>query len=157
QKMRALIKDRVLRLAEVLTKEQHEKFAALQGTKFKVSQIRAPDDGRMGQRADPDFDVSISEPAYTDKHPTVLFDEAHRNYHTSSRGYNALADLMTNDGYQVSPGHEKFSSDQLNKYEILIIVNAPAGSYESQSAFSEDECDAVQTWVKAGGSLLLVS
>ena len=40
--------------------------------------------GGGGQRADPDFDVSVKDPAYTEKHPSVLFDEAHQNFHTAS-------------------------------------------------------------------------
>jgi hypothetical protein len=40
------------------------------------------DDAR--QRPDPDFDVGVVRPAYAVKRsPTVLFDEAHNNYHTT--------------------------------------------------------------------------
>ena len=60
-------------------------------------------------------------------------------------------------GTKVSPGLEKFTLGQLSKFEILIIANAPAGPGPSQSAFSESECETVHNWVKAGGSLLLVT
>ena len=111
----------------------------------------------LGQRADPDFDVSIAHSAFVDRHPTVLFDEAHRNFHTSTGRYSAFADLMKNDGCRVTAGTEKFTPDQVSKYEILIIANAPAGFGPSTSAFSQDECEIVHDWVKAGGSLLLVT
>lgn len=36
------------------------------------------------QRADMDYDTSVDKPAYTSSHPKVLFDEAHKNFHTSA-------------------------------------------------------------------------
>ncbi len=48
------------------------------------------------QHADPDFDVSISHPAYTDKHPTV-------------------------DGYRITD-HKPFSSELLAKYDLLVTA-----------------------------------
>lgn len=115
-------------------------------------------DEDMGQRTDPDFDVSVAQPAFTDRHPAVLFDEAHDNFHTASGRYKAFADLITNDGYLVTPGKEPFTPEQLAPFQILIIANASAtGSATSKSAFSSQECDAVEGWVKGGGSLLLIT
>ncbi|HEX4145934.1 MAG TPA: M56 family metallopeptidase [Pirellulales bacterium] len=113
--------------------------------------------GGGGQRSDPDFDTSIAQPAYTDNHPAVLFDEAHHNFHTASGRYKPLASLITNDGYQVVAGTEPFTPQQLRNYQILISSNAMLGRGDGNSAFTSDECDAVEFWVKAGGSLLLVT
>lgn len=55
------------------------------------------------QVADPNFDASVARPAYTDKHPKVLCDEAHRNFHTTTGRYKPFVNLITNDGYQVTP------------------------------------------------------
>ncbi len=110
------------------------------------------------QRADPTFDTSVAHPAYTDKHPRVLFDEAHRNRDTSSGLYKVFVDLITNDGYQVTPNHEPFAAAQLAKCDLLVIVNAPAPRRSSSlSAFSPAESDAVQQWVQNGGALLLIT
>lgn len=114
------------------------------------------------QVADPDFDTSVAKPAYTKKHPKVLFDEAHFNFHTSTGRYKAFADLITNDGCVVKPNKEKFSKDSLAGFDILVISNAlgalamgsPAAS---NPAFTDEECDAVRDWVRAGGSLLLIA
>lgn len=111
----------------------------------------------LGQRADPDFDVSIPIPAYADSHPSVLFDEAHDNFHTASGRYKVFADLMTNDGYQVSPNMETLSPERLAGHNVLIIANASAQGETPQSAFTDAECDAIEQWVKGGGSLLLVT
>ncbi len=113
--------------------------------------------GGGGQRADPNFDVTIESPAYVDKHPSVLFDEAHQNFHTASGRYKVFADLMTNDGYQVTSNTEMLTPERLAGHNILIIANACALSAESPSAFTEAECDSVQNWVNDGGSLLLIT
>src|SRR4051812_37421737 len=62
---------------------------------------QAPTGG--GQVADPNFDASVAHPAYAKNGPKVLFDEAHNNFHTASGRYKPFADLITNDGFQITP------------------------------------------------------
>lgn len=122
------------------------------------------------QVADPDFDTKVARPAYTKERPKILFDEAHANFHTAGDRYKPLAELLSNDGYEVASSKEKFSSKLLSGYRILLIANAlGAESLKSpewspnwfaagaKSAFSEEECDAVRDWVKQGGALLLIA
>lgn len=118
--------------------------------------------GGAQQVADPNFDAKVAHPAYTKKGPKVLFDEAHNNFHTAGGRYKPFADLITNDGYQVTPNKEKFSAPVLKGFDILVISNAlgapqMAQSEASNPAFSEAECDAVRDWVKGGGALLLIA
>jgi hypothetical protein len=110
------------------------------------------------QVPDPSFDARVAKPAYKDTHPKVLFDEAHNNFHTAGGGYRPFAELITNDGYQVIPNRAKFTKESLQGHDVLVIVNArgPQGK-PAAPAFSEEECDAVRDWVKAGGSLLLIA
>ena len=115
-----------------------------------------------GQVADPDFDAKVAKPAYTKDGPRVLFDEAHNNFHTASGRYKPFADLITNDGYRVTPNKQKFSADTLRGFDILVISNALGaarmGAPEaSNPAFSDAECDAVRDWVRGGGALLLIA
>jgi len=111
-----------------------------------------------GQQADPNFDTRVTRPAFTSKHPKVLFDEAHNNIHTASGLYKPFADLITNDGFTVVPNQDKFSSQALAGYDILVIANAagPRGQ-RATPAFTDAECDAVRDWVRAGGALLFIS
>jgi hypothetical protein len=118
--------------------------------------------GFAQQVADPDFDTKVANPAYTKKHPKVFLDEAHHNFHTAGGRYKPFADLITSDGYQVIPYTEKFSIESLKGCDVLVISNAlgarAMGSPEaSNPAFTEDECDAVRDWVRAGGNLLLIA
>jgi hypothetical protein len=114
------------------------------------------------QVADPNFDARVAHPAYTRSGPKVLFDEAHNNFHTASGRYKPFADLITNDGYQVTPNKQKFSAATLKGYDILVISNALGAERmnmpeAANPAFSTEECDAVRDWVKGGGALLLIA
>jgi hypothetical protein len=118
--------------------------------------------GFAQQVADPDFDTRVARPAYTKKHPKVLLDEAHNNFHTAGGRYKPFADLLTSDGYQVTPGKKKFDRDTLKGFDVLVISNAlgaPAmgSSVAKNSAFTDEECDAVRDWVHGGGHLLLIA
>jgi len=117
---------------------------------------------RAQQVADPNFDARVAHPAYAKNGPKVLFDEAHNNFHTASGRYKPFADLITNDGYQVTPNKQKFSAETLKGYDILVISNALGAPRMNlpdagNPAFTEAECDAVRDWVKAGGALLLIA
>lgn len=114
------------------------------------------------QVADPNFDTKVANPAYKKNGPRVLFDEAHKNFHTASGRYKPFADLITNDGYQVTPNQQKFSVETLKGYDILVISNALGAEQmntpeAANPAFTDAECDAVRDWVKAGGALLLIA
>jgi len=110
------------------------------------------------QQADLNFDVRVARPAYTENRPKVLFDEAHNNFHTATGLYKPFADLITNDGYIVVPNKEKFQASTLAGYDVLVIVNAagPRGQ-RANPAFTDEECDVVRDWVRAGGSLLFIA
>jgi hypothetical protein len=128
---------------------------------------------RSGQQqaADPNFDAKVIRPAYSNKHPKVLFDEAHNNFQTTRGGYKPFVELITNDGYAVTPNKQKFQQKLLEGYEILVIadalgtappifppINKAAFIAEaSKPAFTPEECEAVRSWVNAGGSLLVAS
>ncbi len=115
------------------------------------------------QAADTEFDAQVARPAYIGrKHSRVLFDEAHNNVHTTTRGYKPFADLISNDGYVVTPNKQKFQAATLKGYVVLVIVNAmgaplPMMADAGEPAFTDEECDAVRDWVRAGGSLLLIT
>ena len=114
------------------------------------------------QVADPNFAASVAHPAYTRNGPKVLFDEAHNNFHTATGRYKPFADLITNDGYQITPNQQKFSAGTLKGHDILVIsttlgaqrMNMPEAN---NPAFTDEECGAVRDWVKAGGALLLIA
>src|SRR6266571_3687450 len=68
------------------------------------------------QIADPNFDAKVAHPAYAKSGPKVLFDEAHNNFHTASGRYKPFADLITNDGYQITPNKQNFSPETLKGF-----------------------------------------
>lgn len=110
-----------------------------------------------GQKADSSFDTSVTRPAYPANGPKVLFDEAHNNVHKSTDRYEPLAKLLANDGYQITAGKEKFLGEILKEYRALIIVGALSeDEHTDRPAFSPEECNAVENWVRDGGSLLLI-
>jgi hypothetical protein len=114
-----------------------------------------PDTQIASQRADPAYKPTVTNPAYTSKNPRVLFDEAHDNFHRTTGNFGPFAALIRADGYTVVPNPDAFTNERLKDFDILVISNArgPANG----SAFSDAEIEAVTTWIKNGGSLLLVA
>jgi hypothetical protein len=118
-----------------------------------------------GQVPDKSYAPDIKNPAYgTGAGPIVCLDEAHNNFHTLENRFWAFGELLRRDGYAVQSSKEKFSAPVLEHCTILVIANAMLESgdwgeypYPTPSGFTDEEIDAVQTWVKDGGSLLLIA
>lgn len=114
------------------------------------------------QLPDLEFNTSVENPAYKREGPRVMFDEAHHNFHTTDGRYKPFVDLVSNDGYRVIRNRQSFSKSTLASYKILVIANA-LGAEEldddgaDKSAFTDEEIQAVQDWVKGGGALLLIA
>lgn len=113
---------------------------------------------RVGQRPDLSFDTTVARPTYATEHPRVLFDVAHRNFHTPTGRYQPYAALLAHDGYEVVDNHAAFTLDALRAAKVLVIANAmgPDG-HEGHDAFTADERAAVVAWVRGGGALLLIA
>ena len=118
------------------------------------------------QRANPTFDSTLDNPTYpaAGAAPRVLFDEAHNNFHTADGRYRPFVDLVRADGYEVVRNKDELTLSRLQDFDILIISNAlgrtgmrrPAQG-PIPSAFTPQECTAIEQWVSAGGSLLLIA
>jgi hypothetical protein len=114
------------------------------------------------QVADPEFNTLVENPAYKREGPRVMFDEAHHNFHTTDGRYKPFVDLLSNDGYRVVRNRQSFSKSTLASFKILVIANA-LGAEEldddgaDKAAFTDEEIQAVQDWVKGGGALLLIA
>jgi S1-C subfamily serine protease len=130
---------------------------------FAIALLMSVPTGATAQQfADPQFDSTVARPAFTDRHPVILFDEAHNNFHTAGGRYKPFADLMKSDGFTITPGQKKLSSGSLKGCAILVVANAQGAPQmrspdAAKSAFEEAECDAVYDWIRAGGSLLLIA
>ncbi|MCX7011265.1 MAG: hypothetical protein NTW86_01635 [Candidatus Sumerlaeota bacterium] len=117
----------------------------------------------FGQQVpDSTYDTRVAEPAFKETHPRVAIDEAHFNVHTAEGGYKAFADLIANDGCEVTSNTAKFSAESLKANDILVIANARGAAMRNdpnvdKPAFTDAECDAVRDWVQAGGALLFIA
>ncbi len=117
------------------------------------------------QISDTSFHYSIKQVAYPQgKGPLILIDEAHHNFHTVNGRYLAFAQLMRQDGYQVSGLTASITSPELLKRcKILVIANALHTSNKENwvlptpSAFTSDEIVHIQRWVENGGRLFLIA
>jgi len=115
------------------------------------------------QLDDPSFSPIVDRPAYfSGKQPVVWIDEAHHNFHTISHGYRAFASLLTHDGYRVEPNTEPFNHRRLKGCSVLVVANALGvekmnAPGADRAAFTSQECSEITTWVRGGGSLLLVA
>ncbi len=114
------------------------------------------------QIPDLNFKPDVGHPAYPkSKGPVIILDEAHINFHTIGGRYAPFANILTNDGYVMKAGKEKFTADYLSAAKILAIANAVGDTGEwklpTRFAFSEEEVRVVEAWVRDGGSLFLIA
>jgi hypothetical protein len=94
-----------------------------------------------------------------------VVDEAHFNFHTINGLYRIFAQALERDGYVVRPGRTSFSAATMRETRILVIATALSERNRDQanwsppiaSAFTTGEIQAVQEWVRGGGSLLLIA
>lgn len=125
------------------------------------------------QPTTPQFDSRVPLPAYSgSRHPRVRIDEGHFNRWSTKpadagqaalgRTYGGLAELLRNDGYVVTADTTRFTAEALRPYDILIVAGASPvpdsalnrRTWEGES-FTRQELDALESWVRSGGSLLL--
>lgn len=107
---------------------------------------------------DPKFDTTVADPAFRSGGPVVLYDEGHLNTHAADGAYRPLADLMRNDGYDLRVTRDPLSADALAGVSVLIVALARgANDANDDAAFADAEIAVVDTWVRGGGALLLVT
>src|SRR5258706_3162260 len=93
--------------------------------------------------------------------PVITLEEGHLDFHTLDGRYGPFGNILTDDGYVLTPGKEKFTEEYLRKTKILAIANAvgDTGKWKlpTRLAFSEKEVRVVEKWVKEGGNLFLIA
>jgi hypothetical protein len=117
-----------------------------------------------------DYTVTVDKPMYkAGRGPRVTVDEAHHNYQTIDDRFKGFADLLSADGAQVTANREPYSAETLAQMDVVVICNAlNAKNAEEKAtinkwalpapeALSDSEIEALSTWIKAGGSLLLIA
>ena len=110
------------------------------------------------QAYDPSFDSSVAVPTFLKNAPLVLYDEGHLNIHTMARAYKPFADLLRHDGYELRVVEQPFSDAVLAGASVLVIACARGrNDANDDPAFSASETAIIEHWVRAGGSLLLVT
>ncbi len=107
---------------------------------------------------DVDFDGTVERPAFRENGPVILFDEGHHNHHSLRSTYAPFAKLLKNDGFEVRKLSGPLSANDLATGRILTIVTAQSDTETNDApAFTPGEVGAILSWVRDGGSLLLVT
>ncbi|MBN1223183.1 MAG: hypothetical protein JXB23_08020 [Candidatus Aminicenantes bacterium] len=108
---------------------------------------------------DRSFRPDITNPAYKPgKGSVVVVDEAHNNFHTSVGLYTPFALLVERDGYVIRRGTDKIAPGLLEDCRIYVIADAqPPVHTEEPPTFSHEEVTILNTWVREGGSLFLIT
>lgn len=93
-----------------------------------------------------------------------MIDTAHLNHDTADGSYLPFAELLRSDGYTVESNREAFTRENLERMDVLVIVNAMHKQSESDwaplpslAAFTAAEIAVVEQWVREGGSVLLIA
>lgn len=110
------------------------------------------------QGPDTQYRPVVDRPAYAEAGPTILLDAAHGSVQTIDGRYAGFAALVRADGYGIREGLEALDAPgALDGVDILVISNARRQAVDEPSAFTPAEIEAVQAWVRQGGSLLLAA
>lgn len=116
------------------------------------------------QVPDTTFSPPVGSPAFAPgMGPVVLIDEGHHNFHTLGGRFAAFARLVARDGFVLRPHAAPFTRAALDSARVLVISNALAERnledwyLPVSSAFDTSEVRVVESWVRDGGSLLLVA
>lgn len=116
------------------------------------------------QISDKNYNPEILNPAYEQNQgPVVLIDEGHFNFHTMDGRYAPFARLLQRDGYRVDSHKGVFTKKKFGDFKMLIISNALNEDNVDNwykpiySAFTQDEMDIIENWVREGGSLFLIA
>lgn len=127
---------------------------------------------RGAQQADPAYTPRIGARTWAAEGPTVAIDDAHWNGHTASRGYAPFVKLLASDGYRIIGTGNVATPEVLDTAGVVVIANAlgfngvvrqvarVAGmdlDALGSDAFTDAEAQRLETWVREGGSLLLVA
>lgn len=79
---------------------------------------------RVQQIVDPAFDAPVERPAFGPDGPTVMPGPGHGNFHPALRGCKPFAHLTSSDGNCVVRGTAPFFGKDMQKIDVLVIVNA---------------------------------
>ena len=113
---------------------------------------------RVYQRADMKADMSVEAPEFLpESSPVVCFDAGHNNFHEISSTYEPFAKLLRNDGIHMDEHTAPFTPVSLENTDLLIIANALPVVEGESSAFTREEIEVLVSWVRSGGSLLLIA
>jgi hypothetical protein len=118
--------------------------------------------------APPAIAVEVDAPRYpVGTGPRVGIDEAHHDFHTKDGMFAPFAAAAQADGFVVVAHRQAFTAQSLASLDVLVVSNAlherndpQAGgtwSLPTPSAFTADELDALDAWVRAGGRLWLIA
>jgi metallo-beta-lactamase class B len=97
--------------------------------------------------------------------PVVTIDAAHHNFHTADGRFRPFARLLGDDGFTVRSGIQRIDAAALKNTRVLVIANAisarderaPNWHLPTAQAFDSTEVAAIASWVRGGGSLLLIA
>lgn len=111
------------------------------------------------QMGDPSFHPSVAHPAYDGSGPLIQLDAAHGSVQTIDGRYAGFAALVRADGYRLQAGERALDqAGALDGVDVLVISNAVRPADRSRtSAFTNAEIVGLDSWVRNGGSLLLVA
>lgn len=117
------------------------------------------------------FTGRLDSPVWRGDGPAVLVDNAHWNHGTADGRLQALAELLTADGYRVLPGANGTRAETLVDARVSVIVN-PLGvpgvlrtwagrvglgglAFFDDDALMGQEIETTLQWIENGGSVLM--
>lgn len=110
------------------------------------------------------FSYKVYYPIFKEKKPKVFIDGFHNNLHQKNTGFKPLSNLLQSFGFEVMPLNKSLDNEEvLANCDILVIANPIHQNNRGRwfnptyNAFTKNEIQTINKWVKSGGRLLLIA
>jgi len=119
------------------------------------------------QPANTELEFQNIDPAYADKSGPVVRIHRYVSPYVQRGLFDAFKQLIEGDGFRTEWLDKQLSQEALDNMDVLVVANAYTrggardfrnfSTLEAPSVYSEAEIEMIATWVRKGGSLLILA
>ena len=128
-----------------------------------ASSAHADTEVQFPMRNDPNFSTKVEKPNFeTETGPLIVIDDVHNNCFITTGLILPLLELLKSDGYRIDFSGRQLDLAALDQADIFLVITPMSSAYTDfeenyTEAYSPEELEALERWVREGGSLIVFS